>query len=137
MMRVRRFQLTVPRRAAREQEPPEDLNHVRETLAMAHARQGYEREAREEFEARVARESGTFGWETFSLLILCSGGLAGAVLGAMSGVTGWAYALGGVAALSLAVTLLRWRSAVRRRRPPGGPGRPDGAASAPDREHYW
>ncbi|MFC9683194.1 hypothetical protein [Streptomyces sp. NPDC056948] len=96
------------------------MNHVRETLAMAQARQRYEEQARQEFDERVDRESGTFGWETFSLFVLAIGALACALLGTLSGADRWLYyPLGGVGGLCLALILLRWGWARRRRgRPP-------------------
>ncbi|MFD8034668.1 hypothetical protein ACFV3F_39240 [Streptomyces sp. NPDC059717] len=111
-----RFSLAILRRRRREPEPPEGMNYVRETLAMARARQWYEEEAEREFDDLVEQESGTFGWETFSLLILSGGGILSAVLGILSGATWLAYSLGGVGALCLALIFLRWHSARRGRR---------------------
>ncbi|MFF4016017.1 hypothetical protein [Streptomyces sp. NPDC001843] len=103
------------RRPPDDPEPPEGMRHVRETRAMADARRRYEEQAREEFDERVARASGTFGWETFSLFILTGGALACALLGTMRGAIWWAYPLGGVGALCLIMLLLRGLWSRRRR----------------------
>ncbi|MFJ7335082.1 hypothetical protein ACIQU3_16430 [Streptomyces sp. NPDC101110] len=118
-MAARRFSFTlrtVSRRRIREPRVPEGMNHVRETLEMARARQRYEEQARQEFDERVDRESGTFGWETFSLFVLTVGALACALLGTLSGVSGsLSYPLAGVGGLCFALILLRWGWARRRR----------------------
>ncbi|MFD5741328.1 hypothetical protein ACFXJM_02130 [Streptomyces massasporeus] len=104
------------RRRIREPRVPEGMNHVRETLEMAHARQRYEEQARREFDERVDRESGTFGWETFSLFVLTIGALACALLGTLSGASGSLYyPLAAVGGACFSLILLRWRWARRRR----------------------
>ncbi|MET8976675.1 hypothetical protein ABZX85_13765 [Streptomyces sp. NPDC004539] len=82
----------------------------------------YEAETGEEFDERVAQESGTFGWETFSLIVLLVGALVCALITALQGLTSWAYGCAGGAGVFAAVVALRAWAAARRRRPPAPRG---------------
>ncbi|QKW08558.1 hypothetical protein HUT18_21505 [Streptomyces sp. NA04227] len=122
-LRDRRRERRRERRGYEEESIPEGMNHVGHTLALARARQRYEEQAGREFDDLVARESGTFGWETFNLCILVAGSAGCAVLGAVNGMVGPALVLGALGALCLTLILLRWWYAVRSR--PGRDREPD------------
>ncbi|MFD8151323.1 hypothetical protein ACFV28_11305 [Streptomyces sp. NPDC059720] len=93
------------------------MNHVSETLAMTHARQRYEEQARRDFDERIDAESGTFGWETFSLFVLAVGALACALLGTWRSADIRLYLpLGVLGGLCSVLILVRGAWARRRRR---------------------
>ncbi|MEV5240748.1 hypothetical protein AB0K89_16845 [Streptomyces cinnamoneus] len=114
MRRIR--DLAFRRRPVREPDPLEGMNHIEATYSMAHARESYERAAREEFDARVAAASGSFGWENVSLLVLFAACLAMALLTGLHHIGWWPYPFGAAAVLCAGLIGLRWRHARRPRR---------------------
>ncbi|MHC5904018.1 hypothetical protein ACVNF4_08925 [Streptomyces sp. S6] len=120
MAMQRRFRLRLPRRRRGEPSPDPfllEIPHASEVHNLTEALHQYEAQVGEEFDERVARESGTFGWETFSLVVLLVGALACALVTALNGMTAWAYGCAGFAALcAVVVWLRRWAAARRSRR---------------------
>jgi len=118
MERRRRFRLPLPsrrRRAAAFDPRLLEIPHTEEVRSLSEALHRYEAQVGEEFDERVARESGTFGWETFSLVVLLVGALACALVTALNGLAVWAYGCAGFAGLCAVVVGLRAWAAVRRR----------------------
>ncbi|HEY8984405.1 MAG TPA: hypothetical protein VIU15_33125 [Streptomyces sp.] len=127
----RRFRLPLPRRRRGEPDFRRlEMPYAEEVRSLTEALHRYEAQVGEEFDERVARESGTFGWETFSLVVLLVGALACALVTALNGFAAWAYGCAGFAVLCAAVVGLRWRAAVRRgrRSQRGGEEPPQGYA---------
>jgi Flp pilus assembly protein TadB len=96
------------------------MNHVEETLDLAYTLREYENQARAEFDRRVALESGTFGWETFSLCVLSLGAAVCTVLGALRGLAWLVYPSAATVVLCVTMLLSRWY-ASRRQESPSGP----------------
>ncbi|WP_416969792.1 hypothetical protein [Streptomyces sp. 4F14] len=119
MARQNRFRFRLPLRRRGEPVPdPRHLEvpHARETRDLTSALRRYETQTGEEFDDRVARESGTYGWETFSLAVLLVGALVCALITALQGLTAWAYGCAGGAGVCAAVVVLRAWAAARRSR---------------------
>ncbi|MFM9447919.1 hypothetical protein [Streptomyces acidiscabies] len=124
-----RFRLRRPLRRRGEPDSRE-VPHLRETRSLTEALHLYEAQVGEEFDERVARESGTYGWETFSLVVLLVGALVCALITALNGLAVWAYGCAGFAGLCGVVVGLRSWAAVRRgrRSQRGGEGPPQSGA---------
>lgn len=102
----------------RRTDPPPRPRHPEETItAMATARR-YEQLGRQDFEARVAEESGTHGWENLCIFVIALGGVSSAILVHRAGYFSqsiYLYAFSGACALWV---LIRWRIRKRRNRTP-------------------
>lgn len=101
-------------RRTRQPDPPPPLRHPEETITAMRTARRYERMGRQDFEARVAEESGTYGWENLSILVIALGGVSSAILIHRAGYFSqsiYVYALSGACALWV---LIRWH--IRRRR---------------------
>ncbi|WP_411153405.1 hypothetical protein [Streptomyces sp. A30] len=81
---------------------------------LINERRSVQRRTQEDFDERVAVESGAFGWESVSLFILSAACLLIAILVGLRMGTWWLYIFGGVTALSLLILVARWRSKRRR-----------------------
>lgn len=77
-------------------------------MAMETARR-YEAMGRQDFERKVAEESGSYGWETFSIFVVMFGGIGVALTVGPSDYSWLRNYLFGISGLCLVWLGVRWR----------------------------